>query len=110
VLKMSPWARGIEGEKMTSLTAKVAVGVGLVVIPVTLYSVWAKLHNDRMGFPKPPYRSISPVTKVTAAAVSMLFLIPLWLDGVGWLGMTLYAIACIAALPLVRRFALWASN
>jgi hypothetical protein len=95
---------------MNSLTAKVALGVGVVVIPVTLYSVWAKLHNDRMGFPKPPYRRISPVTKVAAVAICVLFLIPLCLDGVGWLGMTLYAVACIAALPLARRFALWAAN
>jgi hypothetical protein len=95
---------------MTSLTAKVAVGVGVVVLPVTLYSVWAKLHNDRLGFPKPPYRRISPVTKVAAVAICALFLIPLWLDGVGWLEMTLYAIACLAMYPLVGRFASWVAN
>ena len=95
---------------MTSLTAKVAVGVGIVIIPVTLYSVWAKFHNDRMGFPKPPYRNISPVTKVAALAICALFLIPLRLDGVGWLGMTLYAIACLAIYPLVGWFASWVAN
>ena len=78
--------------------------MGIVIIPVTLYSVWVQSYI-MIGWrvSKPPYRGkFRRVNKVAAVAICALFLIPLRLDGVGWLGMTLYAIAfALRYIPLL---------